>query len=187
MNGDYMSKVNNVVKRTLRSGGFNYDRDAVSRETGLDVDELNFPSKTIQSGKDDADINVIVRRFGVTGQMPQQVRMPQYGDYTGISDFQSAMNVVRAAEEQFMTLPAAVRSRFGNDPQAFLEFCTNPDNIGELRKMGLANPVKDDKITPKAEDSPKPLKENRDERRVEKRAVGRDEASRRSEEDSGGE
>lgn len=177
-----------MFKKILRSGGLgSYDAAAVSRETGLDCDVENFPSKTIQSAKDDADINVIVRRFGVTGQMPQQMRLPSYGDYTGVGDFQSAMNVVRAAEEQFMMLPAAVRSRFGNNPQAFLDFVSDPDNFGELRKMGLANPEKVDKITPKAEDGPKPTKENREnERRTEKRAVKRAEASGRSEEDSGG-
>lgn len=130
----------------LRSGGFNYDPLEVSRETARYPNTENDPSRTIQSGKDDADINVIVRRFGVTGQLPPVLRMPSYGDFMGVNDFQSAMNVVRASEEAFMELPSAVRAKFGNSPQAFLDFASNPDNIDELRKMGLANPKKDDTL-----------------------------------------
>lgn len=117
----------------------NYDRDAVSLETAMVDDQDAFPSKTIQSGKDEADINIILKRFGVTGQLPpMSQRMPEYGDFTGITDFHSAMTIVRQAQEAFMELPAEVRSRFGNDPGAFINFASDPENLPELRKMGLA-------------------------------------------------
>lgn len=132
--------------RTLRSGA-NYSADDVSRETSMFDDQVKYPSRTIQSGKDDADINVIVKRFMRTGQAPVNARLPEYGDYHGISDFQSAMNVIRQAEESFMSMPSSIRNKFGNDPQAFLEFCSNKDNLPEMRKMGLAIPEKiDDNI-----------------------------------------
>lgn len=133
-------------KRILRSGGFNYDADAVSEETGTPTGPE--PSKTVQSEKDNADINVIVKRFGVTGQLPTNVRVPRFGDFDTVNDFQTAMNAVREAQTSFMAMPAAVRARFGNDPQAFLEFCGDEKNIDELRKLGLANAVNADIIPP---------------------------------------
>ena len=57
---------------------YNYDRDAVSHETGLVCDD---PSLAVQSDADDCDINVIVRRFGLTGTMPMSGRVPQYGAF----------------------------------------------------------------------------------------------------------
>lgn len=125
----------------LRSGAFgSYDVDEVSRETSMVVDPLEI-SRTIQSAKDECDINVIVRRFGITSQMPTSVRLPSYGDYDTVADFQTAMNQVREAEESFMTLPSGIRSRFGNNPQAFLEFVADPSNVPEIVKMGLASRV----------------------------------------------
>jgi len=99
------------------------------------------PSLAQQSFKDEVDINVLLERFKVTGQMPSGVRLPEYGDFTGLTDFQSAMSVLLQAQNEFMKLPADVRARFGNSPQAFMEFCNDKANLPELRKMGLAPDV----------------------------------------------
>lgn len=109
---------------------------------GSDV-ECPEPSLTQQQFKDDADINVLLERFKVTGVMPQGVRLPTYGDFTGISDYRTAADAVFRAQNAFMELPAEVRSRFMNSPQLFLEFCSDPKNLDELRKLGLA-PAKPD-------------------------------------------
>lgn len=181
----------------IRSGAQTYGVDVVSRETGRDVFEDDIAiatgmppdrcgSRTIQSAKDDADINVIVKRFGVTGQLPAGVRMPSYGDYNGVSDFQSAMNVIREAEESFMMMPAEIRSQFGNDPQAFLEYCSDPENIDSLRKMGLANPAP--KVDTGIEPVIPPVKEKANERgSTAKRAEKADKASAGSESSARGE
>lgn len=114
-----------------------YDVDARSDETGLAcLDD----SKAIQSQKDEADINVIVRNFGLTGKVPENVRVPQYGDFDIVSDYQSAIQAVRDAEASFMMMPADVRARFENNPQYFLEFCSDAANLEEMRKLGLAVP-----------------------------------------------
>lgn len=128
--------------------GYNYDRDRVSLETGLTCDD---ESLAVQSDQVDADINTIVKRFGLTGQLPSDVRMPMSGDFEGVSDFRQAMEAIRLSREAFDQMPHDVRSRFGNDPAAFFDFCTaNQDgrlvNIDEMRKMGLA--------VPKSVDSP---------------------------------
>lgn len=127
----------------LRSGApGSYDVDDVSRGTAMEDDQVKYPSRTIQSAKDETDINLIVRRFGLTGQLPSgSPRLPTYGDFAEVDDFQSAMNAVRVAEESFLELPSTIRSRFGNNPQAFLEFVANPENVPEIVKMGLAKRV----------------------------------------------
>lgn len=130
----FLKKVVNMSKVFLRTE-FNYDMDAVSKETGLLCDD---PSMAIQSAAEDADINTIVRRFGLTGELPGDIKMPQSGDYAGVGDFQSAMNVVRAAQEEFLRVPAEVRARFSHDPQLFSEFFNDPVNQDEAIRLGLA-------------------------------------------------
>lgn len=98
------------------------------------------PSLAVQSQKDEADINNILRNFGVTGTVNVPVVLPSYGDFDGIDDYRSALEAVKAAQDSFAALPSNVRERFHNDPGAFLEFCDNPKNLPELRALGLANP-----------------------------------------------
>ena len=113
-----------------------YDNfSAMSDETGL---KCLDPSLTQQQFRDESDINNIVDRFMKTGHLPDPVSMPQYVDYEGVFDFQSAMNVVRQADENFMRMDAKVRSRFHNSPQEFLEFFANPENQDEAVRLGLA-------------------------------------------------
>lgn len=101
------------------------------------------PSLAQQSFKDDADINVMLERFKVTGVMPQGVVMPTYGDFTGISDYRSAVAAINKAQNAFMDMPANVRARFDNDPQKFLEFVADDKNRDEAVRLGLVPaPVK---------------------------------------------
>ena len=118
---------------------FNYDADAVSRETGLVCPE---DSLAVQSERDECDINFIMQKFGRTGQLPVMSSLPLNGDFTGVFDFQSAMNLIVEAERSFMSLPADLRSRFGNDPAKFVDFCSDESNLDEMRKLGLAIPDK---------------------------------------------
>jgi len=113
---------------------YNYDRDAVSHETGL---ECLDGSKTQQSFAQEADINTIVNRFGVTGQLPSPARLPSYGDFEGVWDYQSALHALKNAENAFMGLSADIRKRFDNDPALFVEFCSNDANRDEAVKLGL--------------------------------------------------
>lgn len=132
---------------------YNYDRDKVSNETGLACEDASL---TQQHQKDDADINTIVRRFGLTGELPSNLRLPQYGDFIGIASYHDAMNKVLAAQAEFMKLPADLRAKFENSPEQFVEFCSDPENKEELIKMGLAvrrERVATEQATP-AEESP---------------------------------
>ncbi|QCS36699.1 minor capsid protein [Capybara microvirus Cap3_SP_641] len=109
--------------------------NAVSDETAL---RCNDPSLTQQQFKEESDINNIVDLFMKTGHLPTPVSMPQYVDYEGVFDFQSAMNAVRQADENFMRMDAKLRARFHNSPQEFLEFFADPNNTEEAVRLGLA-------------------------------------------------
>lgn len=122
-------------------GGYAYDADAVSRETGVSF--VDAQDMAIQSAKEECDINVLVKRFGVTGQLPTGVRPPTYGDFTGVMDYQQAQNALIVAKQAFMQMPAQVRARFGNDPGEFVKFCSDEKNVDEMRKLGLAVPKKE--------------------------------------------
>lgn len=112
-----------------------YDNhDEASLMTSL---ECKDPTLTQQQFKEECDINTIVDRFGLTGEMPTVVNMPQYGDFTGIFDYQSAMNLVVQGREEFMKLPAKMRARFHNDPAELLNFLADDDNKDEAIKLGL--------------------------------------------------
>ena len=113
---------------------FNYDRDQVSRDTSLICSDSSLAQ---QQFRDDCDINTILRRFNVTGQLPVGSVQPQYGDFSGIFDYRTALDAVRAAQESFDALPAKVRSRFANDPAAFVDFCSDESNREEMKALGL--------------------------------------------------
>lgn len=116
-------------------GHNNYDAKQASDEATFQGDYGQ--SLTVQSQAEDADINVLMRRYGLTGKMPDNPYTPTYGDFEDITDYASALRAIRHAEEQFATIPAEVRARFGNDPQRFLEFTSSEDNWDEMHKLGL--------------------------------------------------
>lgn len=90
-----------------------------SDKTGVDTG----PETIVQQHfADEVDINTIVRRFGIGPSTPLGASAGVYGDFTGVSDYESALNTVRRAEQGFMTLPADVRERFDNDPGKLIEF-----------------------------------------------------------------
>lgn len=96
-----------------------------------------------QEFKDEADINVLMKRYKTHGVMPtMRVGEPRYLDCSEVPDFQAAMQLVIDAENAFLTLPAAVRKEFGNDHVAFVEYASDPENIGQMREWGLAPPEK---------------------------------------------
>ncbi|WNK14872.1 MAG: internal scaffolding protein [Microvirus sp.] len=113
---------------------YNYDTNKAGDESGLSCPE---PTMAQQQFKDETDINTIVKRFGITGELPTNVRMPTYQDYEEIYDYHSAMNATRLATESFNKMPAEIRARFGNDPGLFVDFCANEGNRVEAEKLGL--------------------------------------------------
>jgi phage internal scaffolding protein len=95
------------------------------------------PSRTQQSFRDECDINNILRKFNVTGELPSGSVQPQYGDFSGITDYQSALNAVMAAQDSFLALPAKVRAKFENDPALFVDWASDEANKDEMKALGL--------------------------------------------------
>lgn len=113
---------------------YNYDTMEASDASGLSCPEESLAQ---QHAKDECDINTIVRRFGLTGELPSGVRAPQYGDFTEATDYHTAMNAVISANHAFMQLPADIRARFNNDAGAFVDFCSDDKNREEAKALGL--------------------------------------------------
>lgn len=99
------------------------------------------PSMTKQSHVAECDINNILKQYKLTGivrHISAKAEQGTYADLPDNIDFQESLNVVKRSEAAFATLPAAVRSRFNNDPAQFLEFMADPANQDEAIKLGLA-------------------------------------------------
>lgn len=97
-------------------------------------------TRTVQSQAEDADINTIVKRFKVTGELPKSPpKIPLSVDFreAGEFDLGAALRYVRAAEAAFMQYPAEVRAKFDNDPAVFCDFVENPANEDKCIEMGI--------------------------------------------------
>jgi len=118
----------------------------------------NEPSKTKQSFAEESDINNVLKRYAATGSLPTNIKEnPQYGDYSTVSDYQTSLNIIQKAQDQFYGLPSSLRDRLQNDPQQFLDFVADPKNSEELIHYGLKNkPIEKKEL-------PVPKKENNEE------------------------
>lgn len=115
-------------------GAFKYDAVGVSDATALSKFEDTL---AIQSGKEEADINVLVKRFGITGELPSNVRIPLQGQFAVAGDFKTSMDLIREAEAGFMELPADVRARFHHNPGELVAFVSDDKNRAEAVALGI--------------------------------------------------
>ena len=133
---------------------YRYDVDAASLASALCTPE---PTRTQQQFKDEVDINTIAKNFGLTGRLPENVRMPTFGDFSDVEDYQTALNAARRAAHSFMQMPANVRERFANDPQRFLAFCSDDANRAEAISLGLVPAAPVPSSVPPPPEAPKPM------------------------------
>lgn len=118
------------------------DRKRVKQEQGPEESQVQ------QHLAADTDINNIMAKYQKTGVLQHVTKLAgEYGDFSDVPDYKTAIERLMAADELFMELPARVRDRFGNDPAQFIDFASDEKNIEELRKLGLA---------PKAPEAPEP-------------------------------
>ena len=97
-------------------------------------------SLTQQSGKDECDINRIMKKYEREGLFDHvNKHQGSYGNFIGFQDYQTSQNQILEAQAAFETIPSAVRKKFDNSPVKFLEFAQNPDNLDEMIELGLAN------------------------------------------------
>lgn len=115
--------------------------------------DVSGPSMTRQEFAADADVNNIMARFERTGMMPNVNPSvpPVYLDLSNVPDFHAAMQLMIDAEQAFMTLPAAVRKSFDNDPAKFVDFAEKGENLAQMRAWGLAPPAEEPELVPAPE------------------------------------
>lgn len=121
---------------------FNSRYSVTGEKPGIKFDQ---PSQTLQSFKDDADINCIIARFENTGVLVDPTvpvsRTPQFGDFSDMPSYQEAQNVIVAANNAFYDLSAQIRERFGNDPAAYFDFVQSlkegSDDYAEAIRLGI--------------------------------------------------
>lgn len=135
-----MSKRDVVFKRPFADREL-FEADAAS----CALDCSDEPVLTVQSAKEDADINQIVRRFGLNGELPQARYPASFGDFSSEESFHEAVSRVVSARASFLELPAGVRSAFGNDPGALIGALeaaeSQPAVRARLVELGLVNAV----------------------------------------------
>lgn len=94
-------------------------------------------SMTRQSDAEGADINQIMKRYEKTGVLPLDTREAVFTDVSAIGSYRDALEVMEKAQEGFLALAPAIREQFLNDPVAFLDFASRPENRAELEKLGV--------------------------------------------------
>lgn len=107
--------------------------------------EFTMPSLTVQDEKDETDINYIVNKYA-DGQKgiatldlgdSSQYAFLQFGDATLPGDYSTALELVSGVREEFYSLPAYVRAKFGHDPMNFINQLNNPETLEFLKQQGL--------------------------------------------------
>ena len=61
----------------------------------------------------------------------------QFGDATLPGDYSTALELVSGVREEFYSLPAYVRAKFGHDPMNFISQLNNPEMLEYLQQEGL--------------------------------------------------
>lgn len=111
-------------------------RDGVTTRRPLTV-KFEGEGRTVQSAERESNINTIMDRWRNTGALPVSTRVGRFMDCTGVSDYQSALNIVHQAESAFLDLPAAVRQRMGNNPAELVRFMQDEANLEAAAELGL--------------------------------------------------
>lgn len=103
------------------------------------VPDLGTESLTKQSMAQESDINQIVARHIAHGTPLFVDGRATYGDFSGFLDYHGSLNAVMRAQDEFNSLPAAVREHCQNDPGKFLELVYDPSRREELVALGLVD------------------------------------------------
>lgn len=100
------------------------------------------PTMTIQSEKDNCDINVIMNRYATCGT-PLPYRAdgvePVYADVSELGDYMENYQRCKQAEEMFNSLPSALRKELDNNPANLLPFIQDENNKERCYEYGLLN------------------------------------------------
>lgn len=116
---------------TIRSYGKDISMLFSAPASGVGVTQQQF--------KEECDINTIVKRFGITGELPQHQRHPLPDDTTyGHTEYRELLDHVIKVQRAFNDMDVNVRNRFANDPAKLLDFVDDPKNQEEAVRLGIA-------------------------------------------------
>lgn len=111
---------------------------AYGSKNSVNLDFTDEVSLTKQSFAKESDINFIMAKYQKTGLIDHVCKYEgTYGDFLAVVDYQSSLNAVINAQEEFNSLPSSLRARFSNDPAQFLQFVNDDSNREEAIKIGL--------------------------------------------------
>lgn len=125
--------------------------DTYQEKKGIEFSE---PTMTIQSEKDNCDINVIMNRYATCGT-PLPCRtdgvQPVYADVSELGDYMENYQRCKQAEEMFNALPSALRKELDNNPANLIPFIQDKNNESRCIEYGLINkPIVEAPQTPVA-------------------------------------
>lgn len=101
--------------------------------------QIQLPTETLveQGGREDCDINRVMAKIYRGEFQDKTMNRGMYGDFSNVTDYQTAKMQLLAAEATFSMLPAEIRKRFDNSPEKVLAFIDDPKNMDECIQMGL--------------------------------------------------
>ena len=126
-----------MSKTQILAGNVMIIRDDGSRDVSLYCPE---ESLTQQHMAAECDINNILDNWEKNGVLPTHVNQAvgEYLDIGEVGDYQTSLNIVKAAQDSFMLLPSQIRAQFDNDPGVFYNFVSDPKNADALADLGFS-------------------------------------------------
>jgi len=104
------------------------------------MDSTGTKSRVEPQHGEECNINTIMRKMHAQGILPHFKTGGNFGNFTDLDDFHTCKNRIIAAQNDFMALPAELRSQFDNDPGKLLDFLSDESNRSEAVEMGLVAP-----------------------------------------------
>lgn len=101
------------------------------------------PSMTDQSQYQESDINYIVEKYsdgrsGITTlDLGQDAGVLQYGDTLLPNDYETALDLINAVNEEFYDLPSQIRAEFNHNPKELIDALADPRQKVRLQALGL--------------------------------------------------
>lgn len=116
---------------------YNHNREFESKRVATYCQE---PSLTKQEFKEDADINVILKRVLRTGETPPIVLPEHFADLTGRTNYFEMASKIADANSAFYMLDAKLRAEHLNDPARWADAVVTAleqGNADQLEKLGI--------------------------------------------------
>lgn len=101
------------------------------------------PSITDQSQYQESDINYIVKKYadGRTGittlDLGADAGVLQYGDTLLPGDYDTALDLINAVNDEFYQLPSQIRAEFNHNPKELINALADPRQRDRLLSLGL--------------------------------------------------